>query len=121
MVKGLEMLKFKNVAFLSTSDALRTDLHRLGLTFFLVKIMGQSQFMIVTDQLRLIQDLSSKHKIVEFFLSDSRRQIFKIFSDNEYGIFFPEKLGILSKTKELKKDSFLTVTEDNTTCNYIVV
>lgn len=117
----------QNLVFFPASDALRTELFQLGLNFMLVKIEDVSQFMIVTNQLRLAQDIAIKHNIKEFYTSDSRRQIHKtslgdkLYLDEfQVPTFYVAKLGRLTKDVEKKGKAFLVVTEDNSTYHYIV-
>jgi len=122
---------YKNLVFFPTSDALRSDLFKLGLDFLLVKLEGKSQFMVITSQMAQAQQLAVKHNIQEFIISDSRRQMFqlKLKEPDNYGLdlyaFFgaaydSNKLGRLSKDLEKKGNPFLVVTEDNTTHHWIV-
>lgn len=86
--------------------------------------------MVVTNQMRLIQQLAAKHGITSFTISDSRRQLFRLTkSESQYAedlLFFfsaaytPYKLGRLSKDKSKSGKPFLIVTEDNATYHYIV-
>ena len=114
------MTKFQNLAFLPFSTSLRQDLFRIGLDFVLVKLQGTSHFMIITNQFRLIQELSNKHYISTIHLSDSRRQFFKATSDKSQGIFLAQKLGTLSRDLENTGERFLLVTEGSRTYNYCI-
>lgn len=111
----------KNIAFLPASDELRADLYIRGLDFFLVKIEGKSQFMIVTNQIRLIKELAREHNINEFHTSDSKRQLHKsIFMSHGSFDYQPFKLGQLTKDPSKEGIPFLVVTEDNATYHYII-
>lgn len=112
-------MKHQNLVFLPSSNELRKDLFSLGLDFILVRIKEQLHFMIVTNQLRLIQELSREHKINQFYTSDSRRQIHEVvfMSHGSYD-YEPFKLGQLSKKENGKP--FLVVTEDSKTYHYFV-
>jgi hypothetical protein len=124
------MKKYQNLVFLPASDELRQDLYKLGLDFLLVRIEGQLQFMIITNQMKKAQELAYKHNINEFYVSDSHRQLFKLtthqtaYNDDImlfYSAFYePNKLGRLSKDLDKTSKPFLVVTEDNTTYHYIV-
>lgn len=116
-------MKYPNIVFFPASDELRKDLYNLGLYPTLVRIEDTLQFMVETNQLRLIKELSRKHDIPEFHTSDSKRQVHKvIFSYHGDYDYFPVKLGHLKRLAQKPENgkSFLVVTEDNSTYYYIV-
>jgi hypothetical protein len=110
---------YKNLAFLPASDELRQDLYKKGIDFILVKVEDTSYFMLITNQMKLIQQLTKKHQIIKFFVSDSHRQLFQVVRDFDYG-FISEKIGSIKKDSTKTGKPFLVVTEDNSTYHYIV-
>jgi hypothetical protein len=96
-------MKYQNVVFLPYSADLRQDLHKLGLDFLLVKIENKSHLMVITNQLRLIVELSNKHKLSKFYVSDSHRQVFSAdvnyYKEEDGQQFYatkPQRLGIIT-------------------------
>lgn len=113
----------KNVVFLPSCPELRTDLFKLGLSLFVVKINSQSYYMVDTNQIKLAKELAIKHNVKTFFISDSRRQTFRL--DLSGDDFSPTMLGTLQRSLSQDGSSlatgtsfFLSVTEDNKTQQY---
>lgn len=114
----------QNIVFLPASDAVRTELFQRGMEFYSCHINNKHHLMIVTNQLRLVKELARENNISEFYISDNRRQLFKLISfdvdfvGNSKGFgYLPIKYGKLKRTED-KSNSFLVVTENNATYHY---
>lgn len=106
----------QNVVFLPNSPEIRTSLVNSGKDFLLVKVNSQSYLMVITNQIRLISEIAAKHSIPQFYISDSRRQTYRL--ELICGIYLPDKLGLLKRSEEISSPFSLTVTEDNKTYKY---
>lgn len=112
----------QNIVFIASSPEIRTSLYNLGLDFLSVKVNSQSYYMVITKQLRLMQELALKNNINTLYTSDSRRKTYRLVQCGD--TFLPTELGTLkrsmsSEVSPLTGGNFcLIVTEDNRTYNY---
>lgn len=113
----------KNVVFFPASDEIRSSILELGLEFYSTKLLQNSGYMVVTDQMGLAQDLAKHHSITRFYVSDNQRQTFRL--DLNAGSYKPTKLGTLKRatSQEGSGDNtgtfFLSIEEDNKTYIYV--
>ena len=113
----------QNIVFIKASDKLRLELYTLGLDFLSVKSNSQLFYMVITDNLKLMKKLAKKYEQCTIYISDSRRQTFRLdLIGNKY---VPTKLGTLkrSMSSDLAGDSVpgnfcLIVTEYNKEYHY---
>lgn len=115
----------QNIVFLPYSPEIRSRLFTLGLDFLTVTIENTFYFMVVTNQLKLMKQLAKLHKQCKIYISDSRRQTFRL--DLIGDDYFPTKLGTLKRSMSQSSGglatpgtSFLVVNENNNTYHYIV-
>lgn len=110
----------QNVVFVPSCSESLSHLHKLGLEVYSVKLNGKPHVMVVTNQLRLMSDLAHLYGKECLYISDSKRQTYRL--DLYNGIFLPTKIGTLARTTQdntamLKKDGnnfmILLVTQDN--------
>jgi len=103
-------MKLKNIAFIpvssESSSQLRAELLRLGLSFFAVRVNGESTLMITTNDLRLIKKLAKISRCDKIYLSDCYRTLVEVSIIGNK--FIPIKLGTLKRSLSQNSSSVKT-------------
>jgi hypothetical protein len=115
----------QNLVFIPSCGESLSQLHKLGLELYSVKIDASPYIMVVTNQLRQMEELAKRFNKTKLFISDSRRQTFRLDLFEES--FIPTKIGVLRRTSKdgssmMKNNStgaiFLLVSEGNLNYHY---